>query len=61
MDTQGFWKLIEDARAQAADPADGEAVASQALTLLAARPPGEIVAAETTLSGLMADSYRTSL
>ena len=46
MDTQRFWKLIEDARAQVADPADGEAVAARAAALLAAFPRKEIVAAE---------------
>jgi hypothetical protein len=51
MDTQRFWKLIEDARAQVADPADGEAVAAQAVTLLAAIPREEIVAAKRVLSG----------
>ena len=46
MDTQRFWKLIEDARAQVADPADGEAVAARAAALLAAFPRKEIVAAK---------------
>ena len=61
MDTQRFWKLIQDARAQVAEPADCEAVAVQAAALLAALPREEIVAAERVLSGLMADSYRTPL
>jgi hypothetical protein len=61
MDTQRFWKLIGDARAQADDPADCDAIAANAVTLLAAFPRKEIVAAERILSGLMADSYRTTL
>jgi Protein of unknown function (DUF4240) len=61
MDTQRFWQLIEAARVQAADPGDGEAVAVRAAVLLAVFPREEIVAAERVLSGLMADSYRTSL
>jgi Protein of unknown function (DUF4240) len=61
MDTQHFWALIEYARAQVADLADGDAVAAQATTLLAALPREEIVAAEGVLSGLMADSYQTLL
>ena len=61
MDTQRFWQLIEEAGVQVADPGDGEAVAARAAALLAAFPREEIVAAERVLSGLMADSYRTSL
>jgi hypothetical protein len=61
MDTRRFWKLIEDARAQVADSADGEAVAARAAVLLAALPREEIVAAKHVLSSLMADSYRASL
>jgi len=30
MDMQQFWRLIEDARRQVLDPADGEAVAARA-------------------------------
>jgi hypothetical protein len=61
MDTGQFWKLIADARAQVADPADSEAVAAQATVLLSAFPPPEIVATEPVLQGLMAASYRTLL
>jgi Protein of unknown function (DUF4240) len=61
VDTQRFWNLIEDARTQVADPADSEAVAAQAATLLAAFPREQIVAAQRALSSLMAASYRNSL
>ena len=61
MDNQGLWELIEAARGQVRDPADAEAVAARAATLLSARPPGEIVAADEVLWGLMADSYRNPL
>lgn len=61
MDEQGLWELIEAARGQAGDPADAEAVAARAVTLLSARPPGEIVAADEVLWGLMAGSYRHPL
>jgi Protein of unknown function (DUF4240) len=61
MDAQQWWELIEAARRQVRDPADGEAVAARAATLLSARPRGEILAAEQVLWGLMADSYRRPL
>ena len=61
MDNQGLWELIEAARGQVRDPADAEAVAARAARLLSARPPGEIVAADEVLWGLMADSYRNPL
>ena len=61
MDTRRFWQLIEDDRGQVADPADDEVVAARAAAMLADLPREEIVAAERVLSGLMADSYRTSL
>jgi hypothetical protein len=61
VDDQGLWKLIEAARGQARDLADAEAVAARAATLLRARPPGEIVAADEVLWRLMADSYRNPL
>jgi hypothetical protein len=38
MDMQQFWKLLEDARRQVPDPADGEAVAARAAALLSAYP-----------------------
>jgi len=56
MDTRQFWKLIEDARTQVADAADGEAIAARAATLLSAFPREEIVAAEHVLQGLLAAS-----
>ncbi|MEU4116494.1 DUF4240 domain-containing protein [Kitasatospora sp. NPDC028055] len=61
MDTQQFWKLIEEARSQVPAPDDGDAVARQAAALLALRPTGEIVAAQQVLWDLMADSYRGPL
>ncbi len=61
MDMQQFWKLIEDARHQVPDPADGEEVAARAAALLSAYPCEEIVAAEQVLRELMAGSYRTLL
>ncbi|MGE7387019.1 DUF4240 domain-containing protein [Streptomyces sp. NPDC004126] len=76
MDKQQFWQLIEAARNQASDPADGdpadgeavdgdpaegEAVAREATALLASRPVEEIVAAEQALWDLMADSYTQPL
>ena len=61
MDMQQFWKLIEDARRQVPDPADGEEVAARAAALLSAYPREEIVAAEQVLGELMAWSYRTPL
>jgi len=61
VDTQQFWKLIDDARRQVADPTDGYAVAARATALLSARPGEEIVAAGQVLRKLMADSYRSPL
>jgi len=61
MDMQQFWKLIEDARRQVPDPADGEEVAARAAALLSAYPREEIVAAGHALRELMAMSYRTPL
>jgi hypothetical protein len=61
MDAQLFWELIDAAHCQVPDPADGEAVAAQAVTLLSARPHGEILAADQVLRGLRAESYRNPL
>lgn len=61
VDSNTFWKLIADARASVSDPADGDAVASAAATLLATRPPAEIVATQQALWDLLADSYRNPL
>ncbi|MFC9330807.1 DUF4240 domain-containing protein [Kitasatospora sp. NPDC057015] len=61
MNVQRFWKLIEDARCQVADPADGDAVAAEAMALLSARPGDEIIAADQVLRDLLARSYRDSL
>jgi hypothetical protein len=61
MDANRFWKLIEDARSQVPDPADGEVVAAQAAALLSACPREQIVAAQQVLWDLMADSYQNLL
>lgn len=61
VDAQQFWKLIEAAHRQVADPADAWAVAARAVTLLSVRPRDEILAAHQALWGLMADSYRSPL
>lgn len=61
MDTGQFWRLIQDARARVASPADGEAVAALAAARLSAFPREEIVSAQRALSGLMAASYRNRL
>jgi len=61
MDMRQFWKLIEDARRQIPDPADGEEVAARAAAVLSAYPREEIVAAGQVLRELMAGSYRTPL
>ncbi len=61
MDREEFWKLIDEARATVADPADAEAVAARAAALLATRPPAEIIATEQVLWDRMGDSYRSLL
>jgi hypothetical protein len=61
VDTQRFWKMIEAARDQVSDPADGQAVAGQASALLAARPREEIVTVQQVLWDLTAGSYRNPL
>ncbi|WP_329611668.1 DUF4240 domain-containing protein [Kitasatospora herbaricolor] len=63
MDTQQFWKLIEEARSQALTSTldDGYAVAERAAALLALRPVQEIVAAQQAFWDLMTDSYRAPL
>lgn len=61
MDIQQFWRLIDTARGQLADPAHTEAVTARAVVLLAALPPEEIVTAQRVLSGLLADSYQALL
>jgi hypothetical protein len=61
VDIQQFWTLIEDARGQVPDPADGDAVADRASTLLADRPRAEIVRAQQALWDLMAVSYGSPL
>jgi hypothetical protein len=61
MDKQRFWQLIEAAREQAADPDDADAVVHRAVSLPAARPAEEIVAAQQVLWDPMADSYTNPL
>ncbi|MGP4011414.1 DUF4240 domain-containing protein [Streptomyces sp. 4N124] len=61
MDTQPFWALIEQARQQAPDTADADAIAREATALLAARPPQEVISAHQAVYQLLADSYRAPL
>src|SRR5262249_60705491 len=61
VDAQQFWELIDTARRQIPEPADGSEVAARAAALLSMRPRGEIVAADQVLRSLMADSYRSAL
>ncbi|MGW6444490.1 DUF4240 domain-containing protein [Lentzea sp. NPDC055074] len=61
MDPNSFWKLISDARASVPDPADGHAVAAAATTLLAERPPAEIVATQQVLWEVLTASYQNPL
>ncbi|GLY68915.1 DUF4240 domain-containing protein [Amycolatopsis taiwanensis] len=61
MDIRQFWTLIDDARSQVPAPADSDAVAGRASTLLAACPREEIVATQQVIWDLMADSYRNPL
>lgn len=61
MDINRFWRLIDDARTQTADPADAEAVAAQAVAMLAAQDPKEIIEAQQSFWDLMAVSYRAPL
>jgi hypothetical protein len=61
MDTDTFWKLIDTARAEVPDPADGSAVAVRAAALLGERPVAEIVAAQQALWDRLAESYRSPL
>ncbi len=61
MDTDQFWTLINDARGQSTDPADGEDIAALAVDLLSALPAEDIIAAEQVLSNLMARSYLSPL
>ncbi|MFF3020693.1 DUF4240 domain-containing protein [Streptomyces sp. NPDC057939] len=61
MNKQQFWQLIEEARDQASNPNDGEAVAREATALLASRPFEEIIAGEQVLWELMVESYTNPL
>jgi hypothetical protein len=61
VDPNTFWTLIADARASVPDPSDSAAVASAASSLLAARPPSDIVATQQVLWDLLALSYRNPL
>ncbi|MFJ3924760.1 DUF4240 domain-containing protein [Streptomyces sp. NPDC090022] len=57
MDTQQFWQLIEDARAEAGGGAGGEEIAERASALLAGRTVPEILGAQQVLWDLLAVSY----
>jgi hypothetical protein len=57
MDKQTFWKLIDEARADAAP----DRVAARAAELLARRPVAEIGGAQQVLWDLLAESYRSPL
>lgn len=61
MEIAEFWQLVDDARAQTADQADGEALTARCSALLASLPREEIVAAQQIFWDLMAESYRYSL
>ncbi|WUO26759.1 DUF4240 domain-containing protein [Streptomyces sp. NBC_00287] len=61
MDHDRFWRLIDQARRQAADPTDAEEVAARASTLLAGLEPAEIIRAGKILWDLMAASYLAPL
>jgi hypothetical protein len=59
MDANGFWRLIDRARAAAGD--DGDAVAMKAVELLATMPAGEIESAHRSLWDQLAQSYTAPL
>ncbi|QMU77784.1 DUF4240 domain-containing protein [Streptacidiphilus sp. PB12-B1b] len=61
MDTGTFWELIDTARAEVADPADGHAVAARASALLGELPAADIVAAQQLLWDALTRSYRSPL
>jgi hypothetical protein len=61
VDKNTFWTLIATARASSGDQADCHAVAEAASSLLASRPPADIVAAQQVLWDLLAESYRNPL
>ncbi|MFD4672716.1 DUF4240 domain-containing protein [Lentzea sp. NPDC058450] len=61
MNETALWSLIAQARSTVPDPSDSEAVAAEATTLLAARPPSEIVAAQQVLWDVLVTSYTNPL
>lgn len=61
MEMRQFWNLIDQARQQVPDPEDADAIAQEATTLLATRPPHAIVDAYRAVAQLLADSYRAPL
>jgi hypothetical protein len=61
VDADEFWNLIDQARADAADPADAEQVVDNAIGRLTGRPVPEIVSAAQLFWDVMAASYRTDL
>ena len=60
MDTEGVWRLVEQARADTGGD-DAEAVAARMTALLAQREPAEIVAFVQPLWDLLIASYRADL
>lgn len=61
MDLSEFWDLVETAREESDDPADGFAVAEALTRALADAQPETIEAFDVALGGLLAESYRTDL
>lgn len=61
MDSTELWDLVETARDEVDDPADGDAVAEALVRILAAREPDVIEAFDVALAGVMAESYLTDL
>ena len=60
MDTEGVWRLVEQARGDTGGD-DAEAVAARMTALLAQREPAEIVAFVQPLWDLLIASYRADL
>jgi hypothetical protein len=61
MEITAFWKIIDEARARATEPADGEEVAEQLAGVLATRSAAEVIEFAVVLEGLQDESYRWDL